>query len=191
MVVVAMPFRFRKVVTKLAVADWLRSKTCIYAGLIKSNGIEACEHSNIRKNRSIIFAVAVTVGLMLLTDDGELSHRILSPARHVDKTYRYTSAKPLDDEAAVRLQNGVYIEGGYLTAPCLVKRESDFTGLITIHEGKYHQIKQMFGAVGNEITALERISFGPLALDPALGRGQVRYLTSDEVAALRTASGLE
>ena len=87
-----------------------------------------------------------TVGLMLLTDDGELSHRLLSPARHVDKTYRYTSAKPLDDEAAVRLQNGVYIEGGYLTAPCLVKRESDFTGLITIHEGKYHQIKQMFGA---------------------------------------------
>ena len=132
-----------------------------------------------------------TVGLMLLTDDGELSHRILSPARHVDKTYRYTSAKPLDDEAAVRLQNGVYIEGGYLTAPCLVKRESDFTGLITIHEGKYHQIKPMFGAVGNEITALERISFGPLALDSALGRGQVRYLTSDEVAALRTASGLE
>ena len=132
-----------------------------------------------------------TVGLMLLTDDGELSHRLLSPARHVDKTYRYTSAKPLDDEAAVRLQNGVYIEGGYLTAPCLVKRESDFTGLITIHEGKYHQIKQMLGAVGNEITALERISFGPLALDPALGRGEVRYLTSVEVAALRTAAGLE
>ena len=153
--------------------------------------IELCEE----RDRARVFPCGrldkYTVGLMLLTDDGELSHRLLSPARHVDKTYRYTSAKPLDDEAAVRLQNGVYIEGGYLTAPCLVKRESDFTGLITIHEGKYHQIKQMFGAVGNEITALERISFGPLALDPALGRGEVRYLTSVEVAALRTAAGLE
>ena len=60
-VVVAMPFRFRKVVAKLAVADWFCSKTCIYAGLIKSDGIEACEYSDIRKNRSVIFAVAVTV----------------------------------------------------------------------------------------------------------------------------------
>ena len=153
--------------------------------------IELCEE----RDRTRVFPCGrldkYTVGLMLLTDDGELSHRLLSPARHVDKTYRYTSAKPLGDEAALRLQNGVYIEGGYLTAPCLVKCESDCTGLITIHEGKYHQIKQMFGAVGNEITALERISFGPLALDPALGRGEVRYLTSVEVAALRTAAGLE
>lgn len=132
-----------------------------------------------------------TVGLMLLTDDGELSHRLLSPSRHVDKTYRYTAAKPLDDAAAARLESGVYIEGGYLTAPCRVERESGQAGLITIHEGKYHQIKQMFGAVGNEIRTLERVRFGPLTLDPALGRGEMRYLTPDEVGALRRAAGLE
>ena len=132
-----------------------------------------------------------TVGLMLLTDDGELAHRLLSPARHVDKTYRYTALSELSHDARERLEGGVYIEGGVLTAPCRIKPEDGTHGLITIHEGKYHQIKQMFGAVGNKITALERVSFGPLALDTELPRGGWRYLTDDETVALYAAAGLK
>ena len=132
-----------------------------------------------------------TVGLMLLTDDGELVHRLLSPARHVDKTYHYTASVELSRDARERLESGVYIEGGVLTAPCRIEPEDGTHGLITIHEGKYHQIKQMFGAVGNKITALERVSFGPLTLDPALPRGGWRYLADDETAALYAAAGLK
>ena len=132
-----------------------------------------------------------TVGLMLLTDDGELAHRLLSPARHVDKTYRYTALSELSHDARERLEGGVYIEGGVLTAPCRIEPEDGTHGLITIHEGKYHQIKQMFGAVGNKITALERVSFGPLALDTELPRGGWRYLTDDETVALYAAAGLK
>lgn len=130
-----------------------------------------------------------TVGLMLLTDDGEMSHRLLAPARHVAKTYFYRCREPLTDADAARLRAGVHIEGGYLTAPCGLKPETATSGRITLTEGKYHQIKQMFGAVGNEITGLERVTFGPLSLDPALARGQWRYLTEAEVAALKAAAG--
>lgn len=132
-----------------------------------------------------------TVGLMLLTDDGELSHRLLAPSRHVDKTYRYTAETVLSPDARARLESGVYIEGGVLTAPCAVLPDDDTHGLITIHEGKYHQIKQMFGAVGNKITALERVSFGPLTLDPSLERGEWRYLEAAEVRSLSEAAGLK
>ncbi len=131
-----------------------------------------------------------TVGLMLLTDDGELAHRLLSPARHVPKRYAYGCASPLSPSDAQKLRDGVYIEGGHLTVPCDLDAR-DFAGEITIFEGRYHQIKQMFGAVGNEITALERLSFGPLELDGKLARGEWRYLTDEEVAALYAVAELE
>lgn len=126
-----------------------------------------------------------TLGLMLLTDDGTLSHRLLAPARHVPKSYRYKCEKPLLQSDEERLCTGVHIEGGYLTKPCEIVREGEFEGEITLHEGKYHQIKQMFGAVGNKITYLERITFGPLILDPTLKRGEWRYLTAEEVEELK------
>ncbi len=129
-----------------------------------------------------------TLGLMLLTDDGEMSHRLLAPARHVPKTYKYTCGSPLSESDKERLCTGVHIEGGYLTQPCEIAIRSEFEGEITLHEGKYHQIKQMFGAVGNKITYLERITFGPLSLDPALERGEWRYLTEDEIALLAEAA---
>ncbi len=132
-----------------------------------------------------------TVGLMLLTDDGEMAHRLLAPSRHVDKSYGFVARDPLDGRQIEMLQNGVYIEGCVLTAPCLVDMHGETCGTITIHEGKYHQIKQMFGAVGNRIDALERISFGPLRLDPTLERGECRYLTDHEVALLRSAAGMQ
>ncbi|MGM9641853.1 MAG: pseudouridine synthase [Eubacteriales bacterium] len=126
-----------------------------------------------------------TLGLMLLTDDGMLSHRLLAPARHVPKTYRYKCEAPLSQENKERLRAGVYIDGGYLTKPCEIAGDGEFEGEITLHEGKYHQIKQMFGAVGNRITYLERLSFGPLVLDPSLKRGEWRYLTAEETEELK------
>lgn len=131
-----------------------------------------------------------TLGLMLLTDDGELSHRLLSPARHVAKKYYYNIAAPLSDSDAERLRTGVYIEGGHLCAAHELDVCGEREGHITLTEGRYHQIKQMMGAVGNEITYLERLSFGPLTLDASLARGEWRYLSEDEVAALYLAAGL-
>ncbi len=127
-----------------------------------------------------------TTGLMLLTNNGDLSHRLLSPSRHVDKTYRFRVKFPLSDEDISALESGVDI-GGYVTAPCRVERNADepeWAGLITLHEGKYHQIKLMMEARHNQITELARITFGPLTLDPALSPGEWRLLTDEEVAAL-------
>ena len=124
-----------------------------------------------------------TLGLMLLTNDGQLSHRLLSPKRHVAKTYAYRVKFPLSEKDISELQSGVDI-GGYLTKPCTVTLTDEREGQITLTEGKYHQIKLMMEAVHNQITYLERITFGPLTLDPALSRGEWRELTDEEITAL-------
>lgn len=127
-----------------------------------------------------------TVGLMLLTDNGALGHRLLAPKSHVSKTYYFEAEGALSQEDAATLENGVYIAGGYLTKPCRVKLLSERTGEITITEGKYHQIKQMLEAVGNKITTLERITFGPLRLDGTLQRGEWRFLSPEEIDQLES-----
>ena len=123
-----------------------------------------------------------TEGLMLLTDNGSLAHYLLSPKRHVSKKYRFTSKFPLTDDTKAKLESGVDI-GGYMTKPCEVEI-LDGGGYITLTEGKYHQIKLMLDAVGNKVTSLERLTFGPLSLDPALARGEWRYLTEDEIRSI-------
>ncbi len=125
-----------------------------------------------------------TLGLMLLTNDGQLSHRLLSPARHVAKSYAFTVKFPLSQADIAALEAGVDI-GGYVTKPCTVCLEDDKSGTITITEGKYHQIKLMMLSVHNQITHLERRTFGPLSLDPTLARGEWRELTEEEIHALR------
>ena len=125
-----------------------------------------------------------TLGLMLLTNDGALSHRLLAPKSHVDKTYAFRVKFPLSAEDVATLEAGVDI-GGYLTKPCRVKLTEDKAGEIVLTEGKYHQIKLMMQAVHNQITYLERITFGPLMLDPALARGEWRELTDEEIALLQ------
>ena len=122
-----------------------------------------------------------TVGLMLLTDNGPLGHKLLAPKSHVSKTYYFESEKPVSTENVGALEHGVHIAGGYLTKPAKVALISPNKGRITIAEGKYHQIKQMFEAVDNKITLLERVTFGPLVLDEALARGEWRFLTQDEI----------
>ena len=124
-----------------------------------------------------------TLGLMLLTNDGDTSHRLLAPKSHVTKTYAFRLKFPLSDEDIAALESGVNI-GGYVTAPCSVERTAEREGRITLTEGKYHQIKLMMEAVHNQVTYLERVTFGPLALDESLARGEWRYLTEQEIALL-------
>ena len=120
-----------------------------------------------------------TLGLVILTNDGEGAHRVLSPRHHVSKVYKFVSRDPVCENDVKLLEAGVDI-GGYLTKPCKIKMVSECEGEITLTEGKYHQIKRMLEAVGNKITYLERISFGSIALDPALKRGEWRYLEPNE-----------
>ena len=119
-------------------------------------------------------------GLLILTNDGEGAHRLLSPKHHVSKVYKFESKFPLSELDVKSLESGVDI-GGYFTKPCEIKLYDNLSsGEITLTEGKYHQIKRMLEAVNNKITYLERISFGNIALDPKLLRGEWRYLTEDE-----------
>lgn len=134
-----------------------------------------------------------TVGLLLLTNDGDLAHKLLSPKYHVGKTYRVTAAQALSDEDLEKLTSGVVIGQGYLTLPAHVKRIGQTGTMIdlTIREGKYHQVKEMLQAVSNQVVFLERITFGPLDLDANLERGQIRELTQEEIDALQnSAQGL-
>lgn len=132
-----------------------------------------------------------TVGFLLITNDGVLGHELLSPRHHVDKTYRFTCDPPIGEDARRHLEEGVDI-GDIVTKPAEVTLEGALpasSGAITIREGKFHQIKRMFHAVGSEITSLERISFGGVPLDETLTRGEWRFLTETEEATLRRSAG--
>lgn len=120
-----------------------------------------------------------TTGLLLITNNGPLAHELLSPSRHVDKTYLYGCETPIGDKEVKKLEEGVDI-GGHISAPAKVELLSANEGRITIREGKFHQIKRMFEAVGSKIVSLERVAFGPLTLDEKLEQGEWRYLTEDE-----------
>ncbi len=133
-----------------------------------------------------------TLGLMLLTNDGELSHRLLSPRRHVEKRYAFRAKFPLNEAECARFRDGLVLEDGYETKPAdIVLGPDGRSGVITLVEGKYHQIKRMMLALHNQITYLERISFGPLTLPPELERGEWRELTAEEQAALLAAAQSE
>jgi len=126
-----------------------------------------------------------TLGLMLITDNGELAHRLLAPKSHVEKKYRFKSKFPITDEESRRFECGLTLDDGYETKPAKIELTGNGDeGIITLVEGKYHQIKRMLDALGNKITYLERISFGPLMLEEGLERGEWRYLTDNEIAAL-------
>lgn len=127
-----------------------------------------------------------TLGLMLITDNGELAHELLSPKSHVSKKYRFCAEHPIDDTDVKHFENGVTLEDGYVTLPAVIELTGNKDeGFITLTEGKYHQIKRMLTALDNKITYLERVTFGPLTLDTGLDRGEWRYLTDEEIAALK------
>ena len=130
-----------------------------------------------------------TVGLMLLTDDGELAHRLLSPRRHVEKHYYFRVKFPLNEAECAQFKQGLVLDDGYETKPAGIELDADLrSGVITLVEGKYHQIKRMMQALHNQITHLERIRFGPLSLPSDLERGAWRELTGEEEQALLDAT---
>lgn len=129
-----------------------------------------------------------TEGLLLITNDGELAHNLLSPKKHVEKTYYVVCAGTLQEDTLSRLENGVDIGEDTVTLPAKVvlceQTEGSYTILLSITEGKFHQVKRMIHAVGGEVTYLKRISFGPLVLDETLEKGSFRALTKEEQEAL-------
>ena len=128
-----------------------------------------------------------TEGLLILTDDGELAHRLLSPKKHVDKTYLVTAQQPLTTKDIARLEQGVDIGENRMTLPAKIKLVTDTEFLLTIHEGKFHQVKRMLQAVDNRVLALKRTAFGGLKLDESLKPGEYRELTKQEVEILHEA----
>ena len=126
-----------------------------------------------------------TSGLLLLTDDGDWSHRITAPARHCEKVYVAELAQALDDAAMASLERGVVLRSEATpTRPARLQRVDDRRVRIAITEGRYHQVRRMFAAVGNRVTLLHRERIGGLSLDAALAPGQWRALTADECAAV-------
>lgn len=121
-----------------------------------------------------------TVGLVIITDDGVSAHKNLSPKRHAEKVYYYRTIDEVSNEDILKIEKGVLLKDGYLTKPCKVKPLSKTEGEITLTEGKYHEIKRIFGSLNNKIIYLKRISFSGIKLDENLKEGQARYLTEQE-----------
>lgn len=124
-----------------------------------------------------------TEGLLLITDDGILSHLLTSPKHHIDKTYYVELLKDISISDIQKLEEGIILDDGYKTKEARVKMISPKTIELTIHEGKYHQVKRMLESVNNKVTYLKRISFGPLNLGN-LELGTYRELTEKEVEIL-------
>jgi 16S rRNA pseudouridine516 synthase len=129
-----------------------------------------------------------TEGLLLITNDGQLAHKLLSPKKHVPKTYFAVIDGEVTEEDVEAFAEGVTLDDGYETKPGELKIvksgiRSDIE--LTITEGKFHQVKRMFEAVGKKVVYLKRISMGPLPLDETLELGEYRELTEEEVDLLK------
>ncbi|MBQ7226879.1 MAG: rRNA pseudouridine synthase [Clostridia bacterium] len=120
-----------------------------------------------------------TVGLVILTNDGVSAHNALSPKRHVEKKYFFKVADEYSDEDSFAIESGITLADGYATKPCKIERIDNNSGYITLTEGKYHEIKRLFGARGNKIVFLKRISFSSIVLGD-LPEGEWRFLTEEE-----------
>ncbi|MBE6072541.1 MAG: rRNA pseudouridine synthase [Clostridium butyricum] len=176
----------------------------IYLMMNKPDGVISATHDNrdetvidlLELNHQVFDPFPVgrldkdTVGLLLLTNDGELNHRLISPKWHVDKVYYAKIDKKVNSKDIEEFKKGITLDDGY---KCLEAKleiiSADDNGSevrITIQEGKYHQVKRMFEAVGKEVVYLKREEFGGLPLDPELEEGEYRELTDEELAILRS-----
>ncbi|WP_297987235.1 pseudouridine synthase [Anoxybacillus sp.] len=129
-----------------------------------------------------------TEGLLLLTNDGQLAHQLLSPKKHVPKTYEAIIDGEVTEEDVAAFRRGVVLDDGYETKPAklvIVRSGLRSDVQITITEGKFHQIKRMFQAVGKRVVYLKRVQMGPLTLDETLEPGEYRELTDEEMALLK------
>jgi len=123
-----------------------------------------------------------TTGLVLITDDGQWSHRITSPKHKCQKTYRVWLVEPVEDDYVEKFKEGIQLKSETgLTLPAHLEVRAEKEVLLTIHEGKYHQVKRMFAALGNKVEALHREKIGEIEMDESLDLGEYRYLTQEEV----------
>ena len=134
-----------------------------------------------------------TVGLILITNDGEMNHRLISPKWHVDKVYFARVKGSVDDETVKTFLEGVTIDDEGRDYKCMpakleiLKVQDEITEVkVTLQEGKFHQVKKMFLAAGGEVTYLKRIRFGNIDLDPALVEGNYRELSKNEISYLKS-----
>ncbi|WP_026561320.1 pseudouridine synthase [Bacillus sp. J37] len=136
-----------------------------------------------------------TEGLLLLTNDGQLSHQLLSPKKHVPKTYYAVILGEVTNDDIAAFKKGVELDDGYVTKPAnleIISSGNQSIIHVTITEGKFHQVKRMFESVGKKVTYLKRISMGPIVLDEEeLKTGEYRELTEEEVQILREAKPIE
>lgn len=127
-----------------------------------------------------------TEGFLLITNDGQLGHELLSPRKHVDKKYVAHVSKPLTTEQLIAFAEGVDIGDEKPTMPAKIRPlDEENVYEVVLQEGRYHQVKRMFEAFGSKVTYLKRVSMGPVTLDESLEPGQYRKLTAEEVEALR------
>jgi 16S rRNA pseudouridine516 synthase len=124
-----------------------------------------------------------TTGLVLVTDDGQWSHRITSPRHECAKTYHVWLADPVSPDAIALFAEGVYLRNETdKTRPAQLEILGECEARLTIHEGKYHQVKRMFASIGNKVVGLHRERVGGLTLDEELAPGEYRELTAEEIA---------
>ncbi len=127
-----------------------------------------------------------TTGLVLITNHGELAHRLLAPKKDVFKEYLVTLRDAVTERDIEQLEKGIVLKDGLHCKPAYFERCAEKYGLLRISEGKFHQIKRMFAALGNEVVALHRQSIHGLTLDPALPEGKCRYLEEKEIISLKS-----
>lgn len=125
-----------------------------------------------------------TEGFVLITDDGELAHKMLAPKSHVPKLYYVKLEVPLAKNAEEKFKNGMTLSDGTSCLPAELERISDTECFVTLHEGMFHQVKRMFEALDNKVSYLKRVKIGNVELDENLALGEVRELTSYEVGQL-------
>lgn len=175
----------------------------IYLMMNKPDGVVSATHDN--RDETVIDLLEIehqvfnpfpvgrldkdTVGLLLLTNDGELNHRLISPKWKVDKVYYAKIDKEVTEEDVKKFKNGITLDDGYTCKEAKLEilevSEDGSEVMITIQEGKFHQVKRMFEAVDKKVVYLKRVEFGTLQLDEELEEGEYRELTEDEVAILR------
>lgn len=121
-----------------------------------------------------------TEGLLLITNDGQFNHQLMSPTKHVSKTYEVISEKTITKNDIESFKTGIELNEGLAKPAQLVEGDEKNKSFVTIYEGRYHQVKRMFHAIDNEVLALKRISIGDLKLDSALAPGEYRHLTQQD-----------
>ena len=128
-----------------------------------------------------------TVGFLLITNDGELNHRLLSPKKHVPKRYYAKIDGRVTDEDVLKFKKGVLLDDGYKTLSSelyILKSDEESEIEVVIYEGKYYQVKRMFESVGKKVLYLKRLEMGPLKLDESLKEGEYRELSDEELKKL-------